>query len=372
MDRLTRRQALSMAVGALAHGWVRAARARAQAPSAPARLFDIERAADGVYLALARPAVLLNCNAAIFVNARDILVVDAHSKPSAVAALVAQIRAEVSPKPVRYIVNTHFHWDHTQGMPAWRTLAPDAEVLASETTRRLIQELGAPRARAMVDARRQELESLRQKRAAARDAAERAYYDRAVPETEAFVGELENYQPDLPTITFDDRLVLHDPAHELHLVFRGRAHTASDVSVFCPQKRVIATGDLLHGFVPGMGDGFPLEWPGTLSRLADLGWTQVLPGHGGLQQGRARLNQVTAYLEEVNERVARGKQAGKTLAILQTEITPATLASMTKTEYGAYVAATLERFTLRPPEITGAVAVVTAVRANVAEVYRSV
>jgi hypothetical protein len=61
-------------------GW-----ARAQAQTAPANLFDIEKVADGVFAALAKPAALTNCNAAIFVLSRS--VVDAHSKPSAAAAL---------------------------------------------------------------------------------------------------------------------------------------------------------------------------------------------------------------------------------------------------------------------------------------------
>ena len=54
-------------------------------------LFDIQNVADGVYFACARPQVVANCNAAVFVNSADVLVVDAHSKPSA-AALIAQIK----------------------------------------------------------------------------------------------------------------------------------------------------------------------------------------------------------------------------------------------------------------------------------------
>src|SRR5579862_8351641 len=58
--------------------FLRATWARAQAPGASANLFTIVKVADGVYAALARPQVLTNCNAAIFVNSQDVLVVDAH------------------------------------------------------------------------------------------------------------------------------------------------------------------------------------------------------------------------------------------------------------------------------------------------------
>ena len=98
----------------------RAAWARAAAPASDSNLFDLEKAGEGVFFAQARPQAAINCNAAIFVRSKDIVVVDAHSKPSAAAALIAQLKREVTPKPVRYVINTHFHWDHTQGNPAYR------------------------------------------------------------------------------------------------------------------------------------------------------------------------------------------------------------------------------------------------------------
>src|SRR5215469_18238983 len=82
--------------------FLRASWARAQAQTATATLFDIEKVADGVFAALAKPAALTNCNAVIFVLSRDVLVVDAHSQPSAAAVLLAQIKKEVTDTPVRY------------------------------------------------------------------------------------------------------------------------------------------------------------------------------------------------------------------------------------------------------------------------------
>src|SRR5687767_2471904 len=113
----------------------RATQARAQAPGAAGRLFGLQKVADGVYAAIARPEVLLNSNAAIFERSKDLLIVDTHSKPSAVPALLAQIRKEITNKPVRYIVNSHFHWDHTQGTPAYMKLSPRPDLLATGATR---------------------------------------------------------------------------------------------------------------------------------------------------------------------------------------------------------------------------------------------
>jgi len=123
----TRRDFLRVLMGTALAGasvmelaWHRAAWARAAGPEGDAKLFDLEKAADGVYFAKARPQAMINCNGAVFVRSKDVVVVDAHSKPSAAAALVAQIRREVTDKPVRYVINTHFHWDHSQGDHAYR------------------------------------------------------------------------------------------------------------------------------------------------------------------------------------------------------------------------------------------------------------
>jgi len=75
--------------------WHRAAWARA-AGRADEKLFDLEKAADGVYFAKARPQAMINCNGAVFVRSKDVVVVDAHSKPSAAASLVAQLKREVT------------------------------------------------------------------------------------------------------------------------------------------------------------------------------------------------------------------------------------------------------------------------------------
>src|SRR3954469_3072134 len=125
--------------------WHRAAWARAAGPAADAKLFDLEKAADRVYFAKARPQAMINCNGAIFVRSKDVVVVDAHSKPSAAASLIAQIRREITDKPVRYVINTHFHWDHTLGDPAYRQGGQKADIVASNSTKKLMSDLSNSR-----------------------------------------------------------------------------------------------------------------------------------------------------------------------------------------------------------------------------------
>ena len=203
---------------------LRAAQARADAQAGPQPiLFDLEKMADGVYAALARPQALINSNAVIFENAADVLIVDTHARPSAVAALTAQIRKQVTPKPIRYVVNTHFHGDHTQGNPMYRKLAPQADFLASTATRDLMSQLGPARLKASVEQAAASLDEYRGKLGAAKTPQEKHYYQEMISQTTAYIGEMKNFVPELPNITFDRDLVVHDKAHEIHLAFRGRA-----------------------------------------------------------------------------------------------------------------------------------------------------
>ncbi len=105
---------------------------------------------------------MINCNAAIFVRSKDVVVVDAHSKPSAAASLIAQIKREVSPKPVRYVINTHFHWDHTQGNHAYRVAEEKVDFIASAATKQLMADLAVARMKASVGGVSRQIDTLQQ------------------------------------------------------------------------------------------------------------------------------------------------------------------------------------------------------------------
>ncbi len=347
----------------------RANLARAQAaPGLPA-LFDLQKLAEGVYAAIAKPATLLNCNAAIFELSNGFLIVDSHSKPSAVNSLVVQIRRDVSHKPVRYVVNSHFHWDHTQGNAGYRDLSPKPDLIASEATRQLLSENGAQRLRESADGVRSSLEKYKQQLAAAGTAEEKRTYQRLVADSEAYLKEMSNYTPELPNVTFSRDLTIRDRVHDLHLLFRGKAHTAGDVMVFCPQKKVIASGDALHGFFPFIRDGYPKDWGNTLRRVAHFEFDHVIGGHASVQQGKQRLSQEVNYLEELTALVEDQKKTGKTLEQVQQLVTPDKLKSLADGGYGEFLLGGLRQYTVADPASPDSIA--GSVRTNVAEVYQA-
>jgi cyclase len=344
-----------MALGATAAtpilelAWRRAAWAQAMAPGAATDLFEIQKVAEGVYFAFARPQVVANCNAAIFVNSADVLVVDAHSKPSAAAGLIAQIK-QITPKPVRYLVDTHFHWDHSQGNAGYRdAFGKDLKIVASGATKKLQEQFLQARLRESLDPHGHPfssqphipvmLDAARQQLGATSAPEQKAAIAERIRQLEAFQREMENFVPVLPTVTLAKTYVIKDKAHDLHVEFHGRAHTAGDVVVYCPQKRVVATGDMVIGTLPFLGDCFPREWPKTIDSVAKLDFDHVTGGHGGVQQGRQHMTGQRNYIEELSTRVEAGKKAGETLQEIQNGMPVASIKSLQADGYGERVRA---------------------------------
>ena len=351
----------------------RAARARAQskAPVALPKLFDLHKAADGVYLAQARPQTYVNSNAVIIENASDLMIVDAHSKPSAAASLIRQIRAELTPKPVRYIVASHFHWDHSQGLPAYRREAPRADLISSEVTRRMIDGESVPRLKQQLELAGRQAEDYK-RRASTATGEDKQTWQRMARETEAYITEMKSFTPELPNVTLSRDLILHDKAHDLHIAFRGRAHTQGDIAVFCPQKKVLASGDALHASTPFIGDGYPRDWPRTLLEFAAFEFDAIAPGHGAVQQGKTILYQMARYIEELTIVVERARVRGRTVEQTKAEVTVASLKSLADGSYGEKVGRTILAYRMiAPPRPTMEQVLADAVRTNVEQVYQA-
>lgn len=349
--------------------WHQAAWARALAPAAAAPLFEIEKVADGVYCAQARPQAEVNCNASIFVNSSGVLVVDTHSKPSAAASLIAQIKKEITLKPVRYVVNSHFHWDHIQGNQAYRASGGKIDFIASKPTSQLMSDLAQQRLQASLDEVPKQIDQMRVRAGKSGSAAEKAFCEEQVRQMQAYRAEMKNFTLELPTITFDKSYVIKDGGEELHLEFHGHAHTAGDVVVFYPAKRVVATGDMIHGCLPYMADGFPRSWPNTIDSVARLRFDKICPGHGPVHQNRQLMTSMRNYIEELTEKVEAGKKAGKSIADLEKTITVASLKSMQSNDYSKFVSNNEFKSS---PNFGPGVPLQSGVNTNIADVYNNV
>ena len=288
--------------------------------SAADDLFDIKPMADGVYAAIAKPAYKVNCNAAIILFEDSVLVVDTHSKPSAARALIEQVK-KLTDKPVRYVVNTHFHWDHYQGNQAYPSSWPaGVEIISSEATRLNIEQRGIPRVKHEITTMPQEIEKLKTDLAAATDPKQKQELQSNLSQAQDYFAELKSMQVALPTITFDHSLILHRKSRTVEMFWLGNAHTNGDVFVYLPKEKILVTGDALHGWTPFMGDSYPYDWITTLDKAEKLDFDQVLGGHGDVMRGKEKFELWKQYLRDLMDQTAQAYSSGASLEEAQKQL----------------------------------------------------
>lgn len=259
--------------------------------------FRFEKIADNVYFAVGTGALTVFCNAAIIINENDVLIVDTHVSPEAAQALLTELKT-LTNKPVRYVVNTHFHFDHSGGNQIY---GPDVELIGHDVTREKLADgsslRGAGYAR-FISSLPATIARLRQQRDTTSDPAVKAKLDQRIVMQDELTRQTDTIRATPPTISFDRTMTLYRGGRQIRLYFVGRAHTGGDVFVFLPKERVLVSGDALQTGVPFMGDGYFAEWPETLEKLKALDFEVVLPGHGAPFRDRSRITYLQEYMRD--------------------------------------------------------------------------
>ena len=304
-----------------------------EGPASGDARFDVKTVADGVHVAVAAPAYKVNSNTAIIEMDDGVMVVDTHSKPSAARVIVARL-ADLTTKPVRYVINTHFHWDHWHGNEVYPEAYPRAEIVTNQITREAMVKKGLKRIQDHVRQMPGDIARLEAELAAAGPSERRAGLAAELRLAKSYFAEVSALRPALPTIAFEGTMKLYRRDREIHLLHFGRAHTEGDVFVYLPKEKVVVTGDALIGWTPYMGDGYPEEWVGTLDRLARLDFTHLIMGHGDVA-GRDWLDTFRAYVHDMVEAVRSEVARGASLDEVKDRV-PAALAPIYEKPFSGY------------------------------------
>jgi len=292
----TRLILLLSAIAAFALGLV-----YAQAPEAAHRFQQI---APGVYGAIGTGTLNVGSNSCVIVNRDDVLIVDSHITPESARALLREMTS-ITDKPVRFLVNTHFHFDHANGNQVFT--AP-IDIIGHEFTRRKL--LGDVRAKGTIfgdslAALPNQIDQLKQRAAGEQDAAQKARLEQQVRVQQAYAEQVKELKPTPPGVTLTDRMTLYRGGREIRLLHLGRAHTAGDVVVYLPAERVVCTGDMLVAGISNLSDGYVNEWPDTLEKLRAIDFTDVVPGHGEPWKGKEKIDHWQAYLRDIWQQASK-------------------------------------------------------------------
>jgi cyclase len=294
----------------------------AHAETAGSDLFELKKVGDGVYAAIAAPRYKVNCNAAVIVTNDGVVVVDSHSKPSAARALYKEIQG-ITKQPIRKVVNTHFHWDHWQGNEVYAGANSGVEVLASERTRENLTgdrgNGGVPFIQKQIAAMPAEIAKLKDDIQKATSPETKSRLEANARQAEEYLEELKRMKPALPTRTVGTTLTINEGGREIQLHVLGRAHTNGDLFVYLPKEKIVATGDALIDWMPFMNDGYPDEWPQTLTALEAFQFTRIIPGHGDVA-AREQLGFFRGYFVDLIAAVKQAAADGASLDEMKTKV----------------------------------------------------
>ena len=251
-----------------------------------------------------------------------LVVIDTGLSPSMAKRTRARIVSELGRDDIRWVINTHSHFDHSGGNQVFA----DAIIIGHENTPAAM--------RAFSEGREGWIERryrwLARQEAEAADAPAGSQQALALEERLRFnhemIEDLRNgYRSTPPTITFSDRLSLQAGDLELRLIYFGRAHTDSDILIHIPDLAVFFTGDLFHDEVLGTASSaqpFDVDhWFAVLDAVLsdEAGIDTVIGGHGLLFTPQWIAAQ-RRYLGEVWRAVGDAKAAGTSLAELTDEL----------------------------------------------------
>jgi cyclase len=305
------RHALAVVAGA----FVIAAAARAvdgESRAAPARI----EVARGVYLFITRPYgdVGLDGNSIAVLGRDGVLVFDTNGTPAAAAAVLDEIK-KLTTQPVRYVVNSHWHWDHWYGTEVYSRAFPDVRIVAHEKTRELMMgpalEFNRPGLERQLPQYIQSLE----KRVAAAAAASPPPPD--LPRLEAllaedrfFLDQKTSVRHTYPTLTFDSRLSIFLGDRKVEVLHYDRAVTPGDAFLYLPDDKIVVTGDLLVNPISYALSCYPTGWLRTLEKIDALEAAVIVPGHGEPLHDKALLHATMDVFRELLRHGAEAKARG--------------------------------------------------------------
>ena len=207
--------------------------------------YRFEELADGVHFATGTGAMTTYSNSLVIINDDHVMLVDTSVSPAAARKLVAEIKTELTDKPIRYVFNTHFHFDHAHGN---QIFGDDVEIIGHEyvRTQHLSNVLQQRTNRSWEGIEARQVEELKAQIAEV-NAAERAQLETSLRVTEAHINAIQETRPKPPNVTYRDMMKVIKGGREVQLHFVGRGHTAGDTMVFLPEERIVFTGDFFVG-----------------------------------------------------------------------------------------------------------------------------
>jgi cyclase len=268
--------------------------------------------AEGIYTIRHKdaPDTFPQGNTTVVIGEREVLVVDSCYLPSSAREDIAQIKQWTN-KPVRYLVNTHWHYDHTMGNGVYWDSFPGLSIIAHSETAKQSANYNPgwfERFPKRADIMKKILSDGKDGNGKVLTEGEKKEYEDAIKGLEPVQAEFKALADKTPNFTFDSELTINLGNREVQIKHLGRGNTAGDAIVYLPKEKILMSGDLVVHPVPYMFGGYPSDFVKTLNRLNGMDFQTIVPGHGEILRGttgRDYINLISGFTSAVMAEVSK-------------------------------------------------------------------
>jgi glyoxylase-like metal-dependent hydrolase (beta-lactamase superfamily II) len=290
--------------------------------------FGTVKVAEGIYAFVEPPGhAIVSGNSTLIVGDDAALVVDTGHHPALTRRMVAEVRRLTS-KPVRYVVNTHWHNDHVAGNAIYAEAFPEARFIAQAFTAKALGDFIRPYMGEQCAAfLRSQTAPLREALASGHGSdgkplaeARRRRLGEVLEEADAGTQECREFRFRGADLAFGDRLDVELGHRTVEVRWLGRANTAGDAIVYVPDAKVLATGDIVVHPFPFATQSYISEWARALRRIEAMDAVAIIPGHGPVMHDKSYVDEIAALMESIGAQVRAAYKPGMSLEEVRAKV----------------------------------------------------
>jgi glyoxylase-like metal-dependent hydrolase (beta-lactamase superfamily II) len=259
----------------------------------------------------------LDGNSIVILSDSGVLVFDSNGTPAAAAAVLKDIRT-LTHQPVRYLVNSHWHWDHWYGSEVYLDAFPGLQIITHEKTRQLMAgpaivfnqpglDHQLPEHIAQVE------DQLTSAKTSTPPSPDRSRWEAHLARDRFFLEQKRSARHPLATVTFTDSLTIYLGQRVIKVLHHDRAITPGDAYLYLPKEKIVITGDLLINPITFALFCYPAGWISTLESIDALDAAMLVPGHGAPLHDESLLKATLALLKQEVVIGREAKAAGKSV-----------------------------------------------------------
>jgi cyclase len=291
--------------------------------------YDLQKISDGVYSFIApeSDSGVVQSNCTVIIGEDAVLVVDTGQFPTLAERMVADIK-QITSKPVRYIVNTHWHFDHVWGNGVFRVAYPGVAIISTEYARELVESESPKYIANQPATNTKQAADLRKLVADGKLTDGRALTDETKKSLNHSADTLERINKEIaltintpPTIGFEKELTINLGKREVKVMWLGRANTGGDAIVWVPDAKLLMTGDTVVYPAPFAFGSYMSEWPVTLQKMIDLNPAIIIPGHGIVMRDTSYLKTLIEVFQALFAQVKAAAAQGLSLDEIRKQVT---------------------------------------------------